>query len=229
MNSFWTRLPIAARRGLLLLVLGTFILLAVVAHGLRADPLDLTVTRAVQPHFAWLGGVLLVVSWFGYAPQELVMHGVIYLAVLVLGYPLEMAALLLVSFGSSGIDGVVKPLVARPRPSPSLVHVFTPVGGYSFPSGHVMGYTSFFGTLAVLAWLRLAPGAARTGVLAVCVVAIGLVGLSRIYLGVHWFTDVVGGYLLGGLWLVTVLSLYRVARRVSHGARGTTSTPGAGD
>jgi undecaprenyl-diphosphatase len=199
-------------RAAYLLAVCVFILLAVVAHGLRADPIDLAVTRAVQ-RLTGLDGVLRAVSWIWYVPQTLVLHGAMLVAVFGLGYRLEAAILLLASLGSSGLNALVKQLVARPRPSAPLVHVLIPTGGYSFPSGHVMGFTSFFGVLAVLAWLRLPPGPPRTLLIVLCAVLIGLVGPSRIYLGVHWFTDVAGGYLLGTLWLLAVLQIYAAVRR----------------
>ena len=83
----------------------------------------------------------------------------------------------------------------------------------SFPSGHVMFYVSAFGFLVAAALANLRPSALRRGIVAVGGSLIGLVGASRIYLGAHWPSDVVAGYLFGSLYLGGVLELYTRAKR----------------
>ena len=97
--------------------------------------------------------------------------------------------------------------MARPRPG-NPVHVLQHAGGYSFPSGHVMSYVAFFGFLAYVAWIQLRPTPVRALVIAVCVALVILVGPSRVYLGAHWASDVIGAYLLAGLWLSVMLRRY---------------------
>lgn len=109
---------------------------------------------------------------------------------------------------SWGIMDFLKELVARPRPGGEHLTYAT---GYSFPSGHAMISTVFYGFLAYLA-LRLLPG--RMGkVLAVILgILIFLIGISRIYLNVHYFSDVVAGFLLGGLLLFLFIKLLHRVR-----------------
>ncbi len=94
---------------------------------------------------------------------------------------------------------VLKLVVARPRPSDELVHVIERADGYSFPSGHVMFFMVLLGTL----WLVLTAGdasrRARRAISGATVIALLLVGLSRIYLGAHWLSDVAGGYVFGAV------------------------------
>lgn len=113
------------------------------------------------------------------------------------------AALLWVSvLGAGLISTVLKISFNRPRPD-----VFPwrtqHVGLASFPSGHAMTSIVVYGTLAFLI-ARLAPRAwQRRLIWTLAVVVIVLVGLSRLYLGVHYPSDVLGGFVLGGAWAVT--------------------------
>ena len=161
---------------------------------------DPGVTRFVVDHrVAWATALMKSVTWLG---SNVVM---IPLVVLVGGYflfrdrdwrPAAFMAAALV--GANVTYRLVKSWVGRPRP-PGSLHLIE-VSGFSFPSGHA--------TVAVACWglAALLIGAGRSiraklVVWAAAVLIVGLVGLSRIYLGVHWWTDVVAGFALGGLWL----------------------------
>jgi undecaprenyl-diphosphatase len=93
----------------------------------------------------------------------------------------------------------LKLAVARPRPSDDLVHVIERADGSSFPSGHVMFYTVLLGAL----WLAMATSGAsrstRRAIAGATVLALLLIGLSRIYLGAHWLSDVAAGYVFGAV------------------------------
>jgi undecaprenyl-diphosphatase len=89
------------------------------------------------------------------------------------------------------------------------VHVFRHVTETSFPSGHVVTYTAFFGFLWFMAYTVLKHSWQRTALLFLLGGLVVLVGPSRIYLGEHWFSDVIGAYLLGSLWLSLSIYLYR--------------------
>jgi membrane-associated phospholipid phosphatase len=81
------------------------------------------------------------------------------------------------------------------RPRPSLFHEIATLHSYSFPSGHAMGSAAVYGSVAAV--LARAYPAHRRAVLAGACVLVLLIGLSRVYLGVHWITDVVAGWAAG--------------------------------
>jgi membrane-associated phospholipid phosphatase len=101
-----------------------------------------------------------------------------------------------------------KDLVARPRPVEALLRVSIQERGLSYPSGHVTHYTTLFGGLWFLARRVLPHGSKQRAAVLVCAVLVSLVGVSRVYLGAHWPSDVLGGYLLGGGLLALGLSWY---------------------
>ena len=82
------------------------------------------------------------------------------------------------------------------------------LNSYSFPSGHVMFYVGFFGFVAFLVFSLLKPSMKRTLILVFINLWIVLIGVSRISLGEHWASDVLGAYLLGSLTLVAIVQLY---------------------
>jgi len=103
----------------------------------------------------------------------------------------------------------IKRLIDRPRPKPFLVHVKRQSGGKSFPSGHVAASVNFWGWLFTVAIVRKEMNRGiRTALLSISTLIITLIGPSRIYLGDHWATDVLGGYLFGGGWFGCSLNLY---------------------
>jgi membrane-associated phospholipid phosphatase len=92
---------------------------------------------------------------------------------------------------------------------------------HSFPSGHSMGSVIAFGLLAYFLLLVLSDRRERIAVVLVAVALALLVGFSRIYLGAHYFSDVAGGFAVGGAWLSVCISSTEVARRrARHRPRG---------
>jgi undecaprenyl-diphosphatase len=145
--------------------------------------------------------------------------------------------LLLVTVGAQLLNNVLKELFQRTRPAP-VEWLAVPAQVWSFPSGHAMVAAAFYLFLAYLSW-RVLRGGVRwvwTGGLLLLVLAIGL---SRLYLGVHYVTDVVAGYLAGFLWTDAVivgghLLERRRARRLAPVGTGrdqppAAERPGAGD
>lgn len=103
--------------------------------------------------------------------------------------------------GSALLSTLVKNAVERTRP-PTL-GVLASAHGFSFPSGHTQAATVTYAAIVlVVGWILIRPGPAVRRVSAVLVVlVVGAVGLSRVFLGVHWPTDVLGGWLIGSAWV----------------------------
>src|SRR5205823_11540178 len=114
-----------------------------------------------------------------------------------------------ISWTSALVRMVIKEVVNRPRPSPLLVQTTKQSRKTSFPSGHVASSLGFWGWLFALGMLVMKENRRwQKGLLSLPLLFVVLVGPSRIYLGDHWLTDVLGSYLFGGGWLCLSLRLY---------------------
>lgn len=113
------------------------------------------------------------------------------------------------SLGGGIVDTLVKAAVDRPRPV--VDHPVATAFGKSFPSGHAMSSTVTYGAVLVALWPYLSPGLRRVATVAT-VLLVTAVGSSRLLLGVHFPTDVLGGYLLGVAWLAGAVSAFATWR-----------------
>ena len=184
-----------------------------VSGAVHADlGVDVTITREFQENKSpWLSTSMILVSAFGNFP--LLVSAVVLITALIFWYfRLRLEALFIV--GLSGVslllNVLIKLIVSRPRPSPSLVEIIQMSGGQSFPSGHVMSYVAFWGLLLSFGIIlfKKKDGWWRYMLLIISALFVVLVGPSRIYLGDHWASDVLGGYLFGGLLLGVGLWIY---------------------
>src|SRR5438552_262399 len=126
--------------------------------------------------------------------------------------------------GGGLLDEVLKLVIRRPRPP--YAAAFLQHYSWSFPSGHAMGSLIGYGMLAyVLGVLWIHRRSAQISVVLGAALLIVAIGFSRLYLGVHYFSDVVGGYAAGLLWLSACISGLEVARRWRAGARPPAAPP----
>ncbi|WP_187263049.1 phosphatase PAP2 family protein [Pontibacter beigongshangensis] len=118
-----------------------------------------------------------------------------------------------VALGSITLNVVLKYLFDRPRPAmPHLVEA----SGLSFPSGHSMVAASFYGLLIYLAWKHVEPPVWRYSLVAILTFLIFMIGFSRIYLHVHYATDVMAGFAAGFMWVIIGLWTLRKIERFSR-------------
>ncbi|KMJ59565.1 hypothetical protein AB685_01415 [Bacillus sp. LL01] len=102
------------------------------------------------------------------------------------------------------LNTFVKSIFTRERPP--LDHIVE-AGYYSFPSGHAMNSMAFFGAIAIMVLLMVKIDWIKKSVIASCLLLILLIGLSRVYLGVHYPLDVLGGFLMGASWLLSITAI----------------------
>jgi undecaprenyl-diphosphatase len=122
----------------------------------------------------------------------------------------EPALLVTTLIGARVLNEALKAFFRRSRPD---VLRLVQVGGYSFPSGHAMISLAFYGMLAYLLWFNLRKRSHYAWVPAAALLVLALmIGVSRVYLGVHYPSDIVGGYAAGGAWLISCISALRAIR-----------------
>lgn len=123
------------------------------------------------------------------------------------------AAYLIITCGLGGLVNLeLKRYFARARPE--LAEALRQAHGYSFPSGHAMGSTIVFGALAYLAFRVLHRWRHRAAAIALAATLILSISISRIYLGVHWVSDVGAGIAAGLVWLLSATVAYETFRRI---------------
>jgi membrane-associated phospholipid phosphatase len=161
--------------------------------------------------------VMVNASRFGSTPSLVVLA---FVAAAWLAWRGRRADSLLVVLGTAGglaLAPLLKLVFTRPRPTGHLVFV----DSWSFPSGHSLNSMVVLGLLTVLA-MRERPGPLwRTLFAALGAFLVLVVGFSRVYLGVHWPSDVLAGWLIGALWLVLVFTLARWNSRSSGTVRSS--------
>lgn len=188
-------------------------LTAVVATADAVPALDLTVARWVQDvDFPAWTGLLRLVARLTDTPVGPAMFVAFVLVLWLRRLPTE-AIVLTFAQALYFPQLWMKELVQRPRPTEDLISVIEIGDGFAFPSGHMTLGVAVYGTVAMIALIRLEPGWRRNAVLGAAGFILILSAISRPTFGAHWPSDALGGVLLGGIWLLGTTRLYLSMRR----------------
>ncbi|HJT55346.1 MAG TPA: phosphatase PAP2 family protein [Ktedonobacteraceae bacterium] len=201
--------------GLSLCQLAGFGVLAWWAHKHPQDGTDIAITHIFQHKQSHMLRRLVLI-WSTLTGDAMLLNLLTFPVTLILWLRqlwLEAIMTAITSWSTLLIRILVKHLVHRPRPSPLLIHVTDHKKSKSFPSGHVTSAMSLWGWLLGIGLIRRADLSTREkALLSIPALVIALTGPSRVYLGEHWASDVLGGYLLGGGWVGLCLRLYLLLR-----------------
>jgi membrane-associated phospholipid phosphatase len=193
----------------LLIITTAFIVLSCFIYFFPLLSIDLDISRVIQVHHnVTLDRFMAIISLFGTMPYSAITVGVAALFFFI--FKLRKEALFTLLTALSGVvSSLVKLLINRPRPAKDLVRIIEITREQSFPSGHTLFYTVFFGFMIIIMInLKSVNHYLRMGIISLSSAMILLIPFSRIYLGAHWFTDVLGGALLGVLCLSVLGYLY---------------------
>jgi undecaprenyl-diphosphatase len=185
------------------LIAGLLLLLAalglgIVAAGEGTVPGDIAIARAVQqPASETIDIAAGVVSLIGADFPSMVVLALIVGGVLILLGRHDLALILGVAAGLRAIGPVLKVLIGSPRPSVEAVVIVAEADGLGFPSGHALGAALFYGAIVIIAPQVVANRVLARAIQVGAVVIMVLIALSRVRLGVHWPSDVVGGLMFG--------------------------------
>ena len=189
--------------------LALFGLLGYLAHQSFNFPGDIAIVLWLQGvDLPFLKPVMQAISYIASLIPAIIIVALVTGGLLAAGGKLESIFIVSLTSCAAIINWLLKLLISRPRPGGGLVQVLGDNNGPSFPSGHVVYAVVFYGLLFYLA-SRLAKQRAGVSVLrSLLILLIFLTGVSRIYLGAHWPSDVLGSLLLGGLLLTPTVVLY---------------------
>lgn len=198
-------------RNFLIIIVLVFTTLTYLAKEHNYFKTDLTITLFIQNYNpVWFDLLMRFVSFVGDVSSMTILISLLVIYGFKIGKRHAPLMLIVSVVGGLVLSYILKLVVARPRPDPNLIYQ---IGNFfwwdSFPSGHVLGAVSLYGFLLYIAYTQLKKNLFRKLIIGICILMMTLMGLSRIYLGAHWFSDVLGAYLLGFIWLTCVVFVYQ--------------------
>ena len=211
-HRYGLRLTLYSVAAVLVAIPFSYLLLQVLDSGPLTE-VDQGVAEAIHRWIrdsSLLVGAAFVFSFLGVPPWFYVTIGASALWFYRRGYWRVALFMVTTPLLGGAISTAVKVLVDRPRPE--LDEPITEAFGKSFPSGHAMSSTVGYGTL-LLAFMPLIPRRWRARAVAGYVSLVLLIAASRLGLGVHYLSDVLGGILLGAAWLCVCVATFRIWRR----------------
>ncbi len=162
----------------------------------------------------WLTTIMRMFTDIG-STTAVIILGVITLGILLLKKYHTQAILFVVALAGTGIlNQTLKFIFKRDRPD---LNRLIDIGGYSFPSGHTMIAFSLYTIIAYIIWRNLKNTWSRVGIMLLAVFMIVMIAVSRIYLGVHFPSDIVGGFLASSVFLFVIITMYQRFQRQKPG------------
>lgn len=183
--------------------------LSFAACGSTVLPGDVTIARWVQEIDLPLVRTLVSFgNWVGSARAAFLLVFGLGILLLATRHPVEAGFLALANLLRS-LNWLLKAACESPRPTSDFVRIDQTVSGWGFPSGHAMGVTMFCGSVIWVTTRLVRPRWARWTIIGMAVALAALTGFARIYVGAHWPTDVLGGYLWGSVLTLAAAMLYQ--------------------
>jgi undecaprenyl-diphosphatase len=207
-NSFFSQFILLEKIFFVVSVVA-FLILAVLA--LQHKPLawDIPITCILQS-FGNIELLMRAISLLG--DNFFVSSGIVISITLMLyysGHKLEARMLFFATAVAQISNSIIKLIIARPRPAGEMcVRLLVKEETLSFPSGHVTHYVCLYGFLCFLIYKKVSNPLLKVGLIILPAFLVMTVGVSRIYLGAHWSSDVTAAYLSSTTWLVFVTGLY---------------------
>jgi len=186
-----------------------FGLLCYLAHQFLYFPGDIGISLWLQGiDLPLLNPIMQAVSYISSSIPKIITVALVAGGLWASGRKLEPIFIASLTSSAALLNWLLKLLISRPRPGSELIQIMVQSNGFSFPSGHVTSAVVFYSFVFYLA-PRLIKQPVATGALrSLLILLILLTGASRVYLGAHWPSDVLGSFLLGGLLLVPAITLY---------------------
>ncbi|MCC8360407.1 phosphatase PAP2 family protein [Salinimicrobium sediminilitoris] len=185
-----------------------FISLSALVYFFPPTFIDIKISKEIQDEHGAIENLMIFISWFGGTIKVLSLSlgaACVFYFMKYVKEALFIASTMLVSVVNYGF----KLLIDRPRPDSSLVNILQDAEHHSFPSGHTSFYVVYFGFLIFLMiYLKIPKKRLRSLGIFICAFLIATIPFSRIYLGVHWVTDVIGGFVLGLIMLIIIIQTY---------------------
>lgn len=206
-KAAFTGLPLTIFSAVFLIFLGTFFgITEAVVNSLAIVKIDNSFEQFLYALRTPLGAnIFYVITNFAGQSTVIVLGIAAALYLLFKKELLYLYTLILIFAGAESSVYLIKILINRPRPIADIAYYIE--NSASFPSGHSMTAMAFFGFITYYIVRHVSGKNNRSIVIMLGSLLILLIGFSRLYLGVHFLSDVLGGFLIGGLWLIAGVTI----------------------
>lgn len=206
------RKPIIIGAIISLMLLAIFIFLGIKISGIEGGIFfDESILSSVHKNInPFIKKFMVFISFLGSAWFYIILAPFLIWQLVKRKHFIELSALIISLLGGYGLNEALKAFFGRHRP---YEYFLVQQGGFSFPSGHAMITLCFYGMAAYLYLRNRKLDGKKVFIWSITVLFIILTGFSRIYLGVHWPTDIIAGYSAGFVWLYICILGFEIAHK----------------